>query len=1028
MQGVVPGSQVTTLVERLRPVVSRRAGAALGVWGEPGSGKSFQVREALASTACRSVTVAATVSLRQWRRALPYVQRLPGWALRTLEDLEQGEIPPVADVVAALGALLAAAAPFVLHLEDLPSADQQRRALVVQLGSLAQRTRGVGLIVTSRAPSPEPLVPLHVTPLTAEAAKELLEAQAGGALPPDAAAWIYRRAAGNPLYTIEYFRYLTRLGHLWNDGQRWRWRPADDALMPTSIEGLIGRRLAEARSGDVDTRVLEALAYLGPKPAAALLAAVAGVSPTDLAAALARLEQAGVVIDGGFAHPLFAEHGLKRLGSGERRALARRAIAALGHTPVEAARFVADAELTREEALSLLRTAAAQSDDAVKAARFQAAAVRYAEGDELVELATSAAAVLQHHDLPEAGAVMALAMEVPGVAQAIVTNYAHLLARSGRQAEADDLAQRLIDDDGTGVAAASVHLTSRNVAGDHMAAWTIWEDNPALRRSAGSELLRAATASALATGHMTEARSLIEAGLAAADSVELRCEFLSLQALLALHSGDAKRADELIAGALELLLELDAPRLRATALLNRGAILRMLGDYQGMGACLEECMNIRSRAGDGPANAFAAAALAELRIEQARYEEAAELLDQAIGTLELFPAGRYLINARSMACSLGLAQATPMSRLAALQQAETGLQGARDLGNPRVIRELLFDASLANAAVGDAARAEALAQESLTLAATAGDSPTDKYRTSWSLGLALEGGGDLAGAERHLTEALELASQVENAIDTHKIGLELARLRVDRGAIDKHRRWFAERGLLNGVAIADRHAGLTGTLRSGVADRPPRLEVLGPMRLAGEDLVAVRGEKRKGLLALLLEARVSGRSGVAKLAIIDALYPDQDELRASSSLKELVHGVRSAYGADLVLTTPDGYALGNCDSDFERFMAEPDAALWRGLYLDGLEFDGSVRDTLYLALARHARDLVASDPRTASRLARILIEAEPYRVDYLTTGLEAYRAAGNHRSLERVYQSARARLAELGETLPRRWQMFLTNQ
>ena len=64
----------------------------------------------------------------------------------------------------------------------------------------------------------------------------------------------------------------------------------------------------------------------------------------------------------------------------------------------------------------------------------------------------------------------------------------------------------------------------------------------------------------------------------------------------------------------------------------------------------------------------------------------------------------------------------------------------------------------------------------------------------------------------------------------------------------------------------------------------------------------------------------------------------------------------------------------------------------------------------------------------ASRLARILIEAEPYRVDYLTTGLEAYRAAGNHRSLERVYQSARARLAELGETLPRRWQMFLTNQ
>ena len=129
-----------------------------------------------------------------------------------------------------------------------------------------------------------------------------------------------------------------------------------------------------------------------------------------------------------------------------------------------------------------------------------------------------------------------------------------------------------------------------------------------------------------------------------------------------------------------------------------------------------------------------------------------------------------------------------------------------------------------------------------------------------------------------------------------------------------------------------------------------------------------------------------------------------------------------------MLTTPDGYALGNCDSDVERFLAAPEAALWRGPYLDGLEFDGSVRDSIYLALARYARDLLPSDPRGASRLARILIEAEPYRTDYLATGLEAYRAAGNHRSLERLYQAARARLAELGETLPRRWQLFLTDR
>lgn len=1018
------------LVERLRPVVSRRAGLALGVWGEPGIGKSFNVREALAALSCRSTTLSSSASLRLWPKALPQASRLPSWAARSLDDLEDGAVVTTPDVVAALGALLTAAAPFVLHLEDLPAAADQRLTLVVrQLGSLAQRTRGVGLIISSRNQPPEPFVPVQLAPLGEEAARRLLEQQAGSELPPAAAAWIFARAAGNPLYSLEYFRHLARLGHLWNDGQRWRWRPADDHLMPTSIEALIGQRLADARSRREDADVISALAFLGPRPEARVWSAVAELESAALRQAMKRLEQQGVMVDDAFAHPLFAEHSLKRIQPAARRAMAGRALAALDGEPLAASRFVAAADLPAAEALSLLRSAAEQATDAVKAARLRAEAARYATGEELVALATSATAVLQHHDLPEASAVMKLAVEVPGVSREVVSNYAHLLARSGRLAEADELVERFHADDDSGIVAVSIKLTSRNVSGDHVAAWAIWEEQPQLRAGAGPELLRAATASALAIGHMAEARALIDAGLAVADSVELRCEFLSLQGLLALHSGEARRADELLGQALDQLEALEAPRLRATALLNRAAILRMLGDYQGMGACLEECMLVRTQAGDGPANAFAAAALAELRLEQARYEEADELLNQAIGTLELFPPSRYLINARSMACALGLAQATPMSRLSALQQAETALQAARALGNPRLVREILFDAALANTAVGDGPRAEELARESLTLATASGDSPTDTYRTSWALGLAREARGDLTDAERLLGEALTLAAEVENAIDTHKIALELARLKNDRGATLRQRAWFAERGLHNGVAIADRQLGVAAPLQAEQSEQQPRLEVLGPMRFSvDETVVAVRGDKRRQLLALLLEARISGRTGVAKLTILDALYPEQNELRAASSLKELVHGVRSAHGRDLILTTADGYALGNCGSDVEQFLAAPDAALWRGFYIDGLELDGSVRDTLYLALARHVRELLADDPRTASRLARILIEAEPYRVDYLVTGLEAYRAAGNHRSLERVYQSARGRLAELGETLPRRWQLFLTNQ
>ncbi|WP_036219657.1 hypothetical protein, partial [Calidithermus chliarophilus] len=72
-----------------------------------------------------------------------------------------------------------------------------------------------------------------------EASTALLQGQAGGALPPEACEWIYQRAQGNPLFTLEYFRHLGRLGHLWSDGHRWRWRAPEGEPMPTSVEALI---------------------------------------------------------------------------------------------------------------------------------------------------------------------------------------------------------------------------------------------------------------------------------------------------------------------------------------------------------------------------------------------------------------------------------------------------------------------------------------------------------------------------------------------------------------------------------------------------------------------------------------------------------------------------------------------------------------------------------------------------------------------------------------------------------------------
>ncbi|MCV6004125.1 hypothetical protein OFO99_32325, partial [Escherichia coli] len=80
-------------------------------------------------------------------------------------------------------------------------------------------------MVTSRVSPPEPLAALQVEPLSREGSLGLLEAELGASVPEEVAAWIYERARGNPLFTLEYLRHLARQGHLWNDGNRWHWRP-----------------------------------------------------------------------------------------------------------------------------------------------------------------------------------------------------------------------------------------------------------------------------------------------------------------------------------------------------------------------------------------------------------------------------------------------------------------------------------------------------------------------------------------------------------------------------------------------------------------------------------------------------------------------------------------------------------------------------------------------------------------------------------------------------------------------------------
>src|SRR5690606_13509956 len=222
------------------------------------------------------------------------------------------------------------------HLDDFQDAQPDVSSFAVQLADGVKRLRGVVLVVGSRHEAPSTFDQVWLEPLGEESATALLEATAGGQLPAPACAWIFARAAGNPLFTLEYLRQLSRAGHLWSDGRRWNWREPAPALRPPRVGAVIEHMVANAKAlGEGAAALIEARAVLPAGPLdAGLWAVVAGVSPEVLAAASERLVRQGVLRGGDFAHGLVRDVARAALSAQRLRELALRALAALRHDPV----------------------------------------------------------------------------------------------------------------------------------------------------------------------------------------------------------------------------------------------------------------------------------------------------------------------------------------------------------------------------------------------------------------------------------------------------------------------------------------------------------------------------------------------------------------------------------------------------------------------------------------------------------------------------------------------------------------------
>jgi len=323
------GSELARLAGLIRAAAAGRGSAVL-IEGEPGIGKTFLVRAAIAEAADARCPV-FWGSGDELGQALPLLPLLEALRVRepsanprrnAIVRLLRGELAadPGTDVAAALAeqlqALIAeqcAVQPAVLVVDDLQWADQASIGLWARLARsvhqmpllLAGMMRPVpqreDLLALRRAAGEE--ARLQLTRLSDKAAAELVGALAGGEPGRDLLE-LARGAAGNPLYVTELVAALVRGDRLTVTGAG----PIGLATgrAPASLSAAIADRLDFL--GGPTREVLQAAALLGVDFAVADLQVVLDRHVADLMPAIDEARAAGVLADsaGGlaFRHPL----------------------------------------------------------------------------------------------------------------------------------------------------------------------------------------------------------------------------------------------------------------------------------------------------------------------------------------------------------------------------------------------------------------------------------------------------------------------------------------------------------------------------------------------------------------------------------------------------------------------------------------------------------------------------------------------------------------------------------------------------
>jgi DNA-binding SARP family transcriptional activator len=1046
VHGGLSVNDLQVVQKRLKGLLLKRPGFALALCGPAGIGKTFTVRALLRETPCRNLSVHAKINPSKLLQALPRPKKIPVWLERVFKRLEVGEFVEAKLILDAISTSLIAAAPFVLHLEDLHELAEDQLGFVAELAAVIGRLKGVGLLVTSRIAPPEVfegnLETVYLEVLSDADVTVMLERDVGAVLPVEAITWIHARAAGNPLFTLEFLRHLSRQGFVWSDGQRWHWREPPGDATPVTVEILIEQGLVAVLNVPEFVAVLSAGSLIPNglmQDASGLWAAMAQMTPAIWRDSVGQLEQRGVLLNAWFTHPLFPEVIRHGLSATQRQQLAQRAIQHLEtEHPQLAVLFLEPARLEPEAALSLLERAWTQADafgDELRAARLIVQASRIAPRAQGISLALDAAKRLSDLETYTALEMLDWVLKLePDNAQAMLLR-ARTLVFSVKFAQAEEAFEQLPVEVRTSHAGQETWFEMICRA-DKKRLVRYWDEHPEARTR--FELIAPRI---FAHVDQIETEQAIELAQTALSNPNLTDDWLRAKILNALagvyrSSYRFEEADEVFTQTLELLEHKLGGRQAYIVRNNRALARQALGQLQEARSDLESCILQASEVRETSTLALALGTLADLEMDAGRYERAEDLLRQARELLEPLELHRHHVDIEDSSCELYVNwPGQAYTGMLALKHGRHSLRMARSLESLASVMTALIQAGKAEAQFGQIETAHAIANELDEMYDPEMGIPY--HEVSWIRALIFERQGQPAQALEQYRLARQSCVQINRKAIEYILDVEVARLAQETELAHAALQWFEERKMYhysNRVKhfFPELSTRTIEPVKNTTSNSTSRLEVLGPMRiLRDQQAQPVRGRKRQELLAFLLEQRIAGHQEVSKLDLIDALYPDTDETQANANLKETVRAIRAQFGTDVIQTQGNSYSLGEIGSDAETFLRTGDTSLWRGAYLEGealFETDGFARENLHVALLGQAQTILETNPEETLRVGKILLVFDVFNLEHLELCVRALQLRNNHKSLNRLYADARNQLLEVAEHIPERWQDFLADR